>query len=83
MIRWKLKDVMAAKDITNKGLAEMTGLQPVSVSKLKNRRTPDRIDVDSLDKVCKALNCQPGELIEYVSDEAEEIESGLVKKIAV
>lgn len=30
-----------------------------------------RFDKDTLDKLCKSLNCQPGDLITYVEDENE------------
>lgn len=30
------------------------------------------IDTRSIDKLCKALNCQPGDILEYVEDNAQE-----------
>lgn len=30
-----------------------------------------RIDVSVIDRICKALNCQPGDLLKYVPDEAD------------
>lgn len=78
VIRWNLKEVMASRDMTNKRLAELTGMQPVSISQLRSRREPTRIDVNTLDKLCEALDCLPGDLIQYIPDKAH----GTSKKIA-
>jgi DNA-binding Xre family transcriptional regulator len=31
------------------------------------------VSVDIIDKICKALGCQPGDIMEYVKDTGEEI----------
>ncbi len=70
-IRWKLKDVMAAKDVKGIDLAERTGIHPVNLSKLRSRRQLQRLDIGVLDRLCASLNCQPGDLIEYLPDDEE------------
>ncbi|MEG4442858.1 helix-turn-helix transcriptional regulator [Microcoleus sp. AT9_B5] len=65
MIHWKLAVVMADRNISNKELAARVGMHPTSVSKIKTRRRLTRIDETTLDALCKALNCQPGDLMVY------------------
>lgn len=41
----------------------------ISESTLQNIREGKRITTDSIAALCAALNCQPGDILEYVSDE--------------
>ena len=68
MIRWKLAVVMAERNISNKELAALIGMHPTSVSKIKTRRRLTRIDETTLSALCRALNCQPGDLMVYEED---------------
>ncbi|MCC3404074.1 MAG: helix-turn-helix domain-containing protein [Microcoleus sp. PH2017_10_PVI_O_A] len=68
MIRWKLAVVMADRNISNKELAVLIGMHPTSVSKIKTRRRLTRIDEATLSALCRALNCQPGDLMVYEED---------------
>ena len=68
MIRWKLAVVMAERNISNKELAALIGMHPTSVSKIKTRRRLTRIDESTLNALCKALDCQPGDLMVYEED---------------
>lgn len=40
----------------------------ISESTLQNIRNGKRITTDSIAALCSALNCQPGDLLEYVPD---------------
>lgn len=71
MIRWKLAVMMAERNISNKELAVLTGMNPRSVSRLKLRRRLTRIDESTLNALCKALKCQPGDLLIYEEDKPE------------
>lgn len=62
--------VMAERNISNKELARLIGMHPTSVSRLRVRRYLNRIDGDTLSLLCKALQCQPGDLMVY--DEEDE-----------
>ncbi|MCT7970277.1 helix-turn-helix transcriptional regulator [Laspinema sp. D1] len=68
MIRWKLKVVMADRDMSAKRLAELTGLSYGAIIKLRNE-TPVQVNVSTLTALCNALDCTPDELMEYSSDE--------------
>lgn len=41
----------------------------ISESTLQNIREGKRITTDSIAALCEALNCQPGDILEYVSDD--------------
>jgi len=60
--------VMAERNINNKELALLIGMNPTSVSRLKARRRLTRIDEATLNSLCKALKCQPGDLMVYEED---------------
>lgn len=54
---------MAERNISNKELAKLTGMHSTSISKMKTRYRLTRIDAKTLDTLCEALNCQPGDLM--------------------
>lgn len=62
---------MAERDISNNELAQLIGMHPTSVSRLKTRRRLTRVEEPTLNALCKALNCQPGDLLVYEEDELE------------
>jgi len=53
-----------------KDLAQATGLAVNNLSILKTNKAR-AIRFSTLNQLCKALNCTPGDLIEYVPDEGE------------
>lgn len=64
-------DVMMAKRKMSAGeLAERIGITPANLSILKNQKAK-AIRFSTLDEICKALNCQPGDILEYAEDEYE------------
>jgi putative transcriptional regulator len=68
MIRWKLNEVMASRRMANRRLAELIGIHENSVSRLKAADKMPRMDGDRLNGICKALQCHPADLLEYVQD---------------
>ena len=66
-LKWRLAAVMADREVDNDRLHELTGLHRGTISKLRNN-PPSRVDMDTLNKLCEALNCQPGELLVYRSE---------------
>jgi putative transcriptional regulator len=72
-IKWRLAVLMADREVDYKQLADMTGLHHVTVSKHKNMRVmPERLERETLEKYCKALNCQPGELLTYIPEKGND-----------
>jgi putative transcriptional regulator len=72
-IKWRLAAVMADRELDYRQLADKTGLHPVTISKLKNTYVmPRRLDSETLEKLCSALNCQPADLMKYQPDKEVE-----------
>ena len=68
-------DIMLAKRKMSSGeLASRIGLTQANLSILKNNKAK-AIRLSTLDSICKALDCQPGEIIEYVADDGDETPS--------
>ena len=62
-------DVMLAKrKMSVTELSEKVGITMANISILKNGKAK-AIKLDTLSKICKALDCQPGDILEYVPDE--------------
>lgn len=70
-IKWRLAAVMADREIDNQRLHELTGLHLGTISKLRNKK-PSRLDTNTLDILCKALKCEPGDLLRFMPDEHDE-----------
>ncbi len=68
MINIRLDYVLLDKRMKLKDLAEATGLAVNNLSILKTNKAR-AIRFSTLNSLCKALNCTPGDLIEYVPDE--------------
>ncbi|TXF77263.1 helix-turn-helix domain-containing protein [Chryseobacterium sp.] len=61
-------DVMLAKrKMQSQELAEKIGITQANLSILKTGKAK-AIKLSTLEAICKALDCQPGELIEYRPD---------------
>ncbi len=63
----RLDRMMADRKISLNELAEKVQMTNVNLSNLKNGKMKG-IRFETLDAVCKALECQPGDLIEYKED---------------
>ena len=64
-------DVMLAKRKMSSGeLAQKIGITPANLSILKNNKAK-AMRLQTLEKICIALDCQPSDLIEMVPEESE------------
>ncbi len=64
-------DVMLAKrKMSVTELSEKVGITMANISILKNNKAR-AIRFSTLDEICKALDCQPGDILEYVEEEEE------------
>lgn len=70
MVRIKLSELMGKEKMTRKRLAELTGIRPNTIGDLY-REDVKKIDIQTLNKLCKVFNCEIGELLEYVPDNDE------------
>ncbi|WP_295719279.1 helix-turn-helix transcriptional regulator [uncultured Oscillibacter sp.] len=63
----RLDRVMADRKISLKDLAEQVGIANINLSKIKTGKV-SAIRFSTLNAICKALNCQPGDILEYQED---------------
>lgn len=62
-------DVMMAKrKISSTELSEKIGITMANLSILKNNKAK-AVRFNTLEALCKVLNCQPGDILEYVDEE--------------
>ncbi len=65
-------DVMLAKrKMSVTELSEKVGITMANISILKNGKAK-AIKISTLNQICKALSCQPGDILEYVEDADDE-----------
>jgi putative transcriptional regulator len=62
----KLDDVLHRRKITLTELSERIGITLANLSVLKTGKAR-AIRFSTLDSICQALQCQPGEILEFVS----------------
>ena len=63
----RLDRVMADRKISLNELSEKVGVANVNLSKLKNGRV-SAIRFSTLEAICDVLDCQPGDILEYVRE---------------
>ncbi len=67
----RLDRMMADRKMSLNTLAEKVGVANVNLSKLKNGRV-SAIRFSTLEAICEALDCQPGDILEYQPPEKTE-----------
>ena len=68
-IRVNLDVMMVKRRIGAGELAEMVGITPANLSILKNNKAK-AVRFTTLEALCRALDCQPGNILEYAPDDA-------------
>lgn len=68
MIEVNLDVVMAQRKMGLTELAEQVDLTLANLSILKNNKAK-AVRFSTLEAICKALNCQPGDILKYVEDD--------------
>ena len=63
----KLDVMLAKRKMQSQELAEKIGITTVNLSILKTGKAK-AIRFSTLEAICKELNCQPADILEYVAD---------------
>jgi putative transcriptional regulator len=71
MIIINLDKVLVDRHITSKELASSIGITPTNLSILKRGKARG-IRFNTLSNICQALDCQPGDILEYIPKEAND-----------
>ena len=69
MIRIDLDVMLARRKMTLTELSQQVGITLANLSILKNGRAK-AVRLETLDAICRALDCQPGDILEF-SEEAD------------
>lgn len=59
--------ILAKRKMQSKDLAEQLDITPANLSILKTGKAKG-IRFDTLAAICRILNCQPGDVLEYVAE---------------
>lgn len=68
MIEIELDVMLAMRKMSSLELAERIGITPANLSILKTGKAK-AIRFSTLEAICKALDCQPGDIIKYKKGE--------------
>lgn len=68
MIQVHLDVLLAERGLSVNELAEAVGITPVNVSVLKNGRAK-AVRFSTLDALCRELDCQPGDILEWADED--------------
>ena len=66
----RLDRVMAGRKMSLNELAERVGIANVNLSKIKTGKV-SAIRFSTLEAICEALDCQPGDILEYSPPRSE------------
>lgn len=66
----RLDRMLAERKVSSRDLALKIGLSEVNLSRIKTGKV-SAMRFSTLEALCQALHCQPGDLLEYVPDEDE------------
>lgn len=69
MIRCHLGRMMGERKLKISDVARKTGLNRSTITSLY-QETATRVDVDTIEKLCKLFDCKVGEIFEYVATDA-------------
>lgn len=67
----RLDRVMADRKISLNELAQSVGISNVNLSNIKTGKI-SAIRFSTLEAICRVLDCQPGDILEYRADPAKE-----------
>lgn len=67
MISYKpFQKLLIDREIKKQDLLKMTGISSATMAKLN---TNEYVSLEVIDKLCRVLECQPGDLLEHIADQ--------------
>jgi len=64
----RLDVMLALRKMRSKELAAIVGITEANLSQLKSAKVKG-VRFETLEKICDALECQPGDLLEFVKED--------------
>lgn len=74
MIIFNIDVMLAKRKMSVTELSERVGITMANISILKNGKAK-AVKVETLNKICKALQCQPGDILEWRDEEETQKET--------
>ncbi len=65
---YRLFDLLLRRGLKKTDLSTLAGLSSPTLAKLSKGAV---ITSETIDRICRALNCQPGDIMEYIPDEED------------
>ena len=69
----KLFSLLKKEGVSLYRLKQLTGLANATIKSMRNNSS---VTADTLSKICQALHCQPGDIMEYVEDPSDPLPDG-------
>jgi DNA-binding Xre family transcriptional regulator len=63
---YKLLDILNKREMSKSELCKLAGISTVTMSKISKGGT---VTTEMIDKICTALDVQPGDIMEHVSED--------------
>ncbi|MDT3699753.1 MAG: helix-turn-helix transcriptional regulator [Thermincola sp.] len=79
MIKIHLSRLLGERRWTQADLARKTGIRPTTISEIYNEII-ERINLDHLDLICEALNCEVSDLLEHKPNKKRRTGKFLIKE---
>ena len=70
----QLFDLLESRNLSATYWLRKRGIHPATVNKLRKN---ERVNTDTISQLCRILECQPGDIMEYVDDAPEGKDSDL------
>lgn len=67
MIRINVDVILAKRKMSVTELSERVGITMANMSLLKNGKVK-ALKISTINKICEVLECQPGDILEYIND---------------
>jgi putative transcriptional regulator len=80
VIKIHLSKILGEKRWSQAELARQTGIGKNTISEIYNEFT-ERINLDYVDLICEALDCQVGDLFEFIPNKTKRTGEYLIKEV--
>ena len=77
MIKIHLSKILGEKRWTQAYLSQITGIRPGTISDIYNE-VAERLNIEHLDRICEALDCDLSDLIEYIPNKQKKTGESLI-----
>lgn len=74
MIRFTVEEVLNKRGMSMYALSKASGVRPNTISQWVTKEGVDvkSVTIDTLDRVCTILKCQPGDLLKHIEDDTND-----------